>query len=514
VPEYDLVSLGYDELRDPIVLIRIGGKPVDELERRRVRFNFHRKHGKPAECKMTFRDTDRALANGALLQPGDVWEIRWGYWGDISAAHVLTLKSWKPNYDANSARVDIVFRVTRGRKSNSLTKQSRYGTELEHTFAPKNWGVIQSSEVAKKLARRHNLKFKGSDSGDALKNAPLIQPGNMSDAEYLQQLAFDIDFEVFVEDNTLFYRSKPYNEAPRRVLWYHGSESYLLSFNPQVKIVSESVEPRWAKSAQLRLKKVQATKKVVDIAAVGQIAGAFGSIFGIDQSIINNASEAILTSPGFSGSVPTGNSQPGTEGVVGFSTAVKALEDLGKEHEDMVANSGIVGAGPGVEKGTWNINGFDANASKIQVDTRSKAASTVKIVAPDDALTAKIAAAPVKRKIDKAVTADATVIGSPRFRNRTNLRFEGVGRRFSANWYVREDDQSIDESNAYVVKLKLKRGSLDDTQGPKVKKTEKEEEKPKEETKAVKVLAINGVSGLLSKVVTRFEDRDTSVPQS
>lgn len=520
-------ALGFDELRNPVVLIRINGEPAEELERRRLDFTFTQKFRKRDECRMTFRDTDRALSNGALLQPGDVWEIRWGYYGDMSRVRVLTLKSWKPNYDANAPKVSITFRVTRGRTSKKgSSKKARYGSEPEHTFSPRNWGVIQSSEVAKKIARRHRLKFKGNKSEDANKNAPFLQPGNMSDFEYLQQLAADIDFECFVEDGTLFYREKPYTEAPRRVLWYHPTEgeTYLLSFQPDVKIAKVSIKPRSGSSGDLRSDKQRwreykrAVGKLGKNASFRQVADLAGK-FGLNRDQMNEAAKNVSLAASLPGALPTGDSQPGGET---YSAFVGRLAGDFLRAEAPTPAAWVVAqnaettqaAGPGAEQGrVLGVTGFQGNASDIQAQFQ---AGSTQVVAADEELVKKKAAAVFTKKSDKAVTASASVIGSPRFRSRTNLRVEGVGRRFSAKWYVRDSTHSIRESNAYTVALKLKRGSLNDTQGPK-KKAKKEKEAPQEQTEAKPVLAIQGFGGNASKITSFFTTKDeenTAVPQS
>lgn len=449
--------LDYKDLFEAVVLINIDEKPElsKDLSERLVSFSFNDQNGKKDKVTIVLSDYDRRLTEGDLIQPDDVWEVRWGYYNDMSRTRVITLKEWTPIYSDGAATVNLTFTVNRGK-----TNSGKYGTEMDRVARPKLWGIIQSSEIAKKIARRHKLKYKGVDSKDANKELPYVQPGNVSDYEYLNQLAYDINFEFFIEDNTLFYRAPALEERPRRAFYYYPqtNQTYLLSFTPKVKVTRHSATKANAAGTKGPLTKQRVLKALKQIQGGSSAPVVRAYIKHIESGgEINLADEALISIvkkfekrnlPQSSGNTTSGDSP--------------------------TASPGGQASGETPTKSVGRIEFSNLGGSK-RAEFVPTAVTTV-----EDKPSAKAAAQQNKAK-EKAVTASATFIGSPTIRTRTNIYIGGVGKRFSGNWYVKSCTHTITESRKYSVSAELKRGALKDTaKGQKTPK-KKEDEKPQKQ---------------------------------
>lgn len=242
------------DIRKPVVLLRIGGAAQPLFSERLISFEYTDRIRKRDDCKMVFADSDRQLIETLNIEA--TWEVRWGYPHRLSNPRVLTLTEGGTGFDDKSGQLSLSFRVTRG-KAVSTTL-----TEPHRTRIAKTWGTITSTAIAKAIAKRHRLKFVGDESEDK-DDTPYVQSENVSDYQYLAMLAEDIDFEFFIENSTLYYRAKPYDERPRRVLYYFpgkaaaSSDTVLKSFSTGFKVVPVHVKPSGASDRQLPPKTVE-----------------------------------------------------------------------------------------------------------------------------------------------------------------------------------------------------------------------------------------------------------------
>lgn len=188
-----------------------------------ISFQCKESLAKATETTLVFRNDDRNLAEDPRFLANSIWKFRFGYFNDLSPIMVGIVRNVEPDYSA---------------KCTLAIKLFDHSLNASQTSKGKNWGKIQSSEIAKAIAKSHGLKHRVTDSGDVPKKA-WIQPADMVDLMYLRDLAAMIDFELYVEGDppTLVYRKKAYDSAPKANLTYFSDPSefsYLKSFKPKV----------------------------------------------------------------------------------------------------------------------------------------------------------------------------------------------------------------------------------------------------------------------------------------
>lgn len=111
------------------------------------------------------------------------------------------------------------------------------GRALALGSSPRNWANRKSSDIAKLVAQQFGMEFDIEDSRNArLQNRHRIQPASVTPYEYLDQLADQLGWDFYVEDNTLHFHPMRMNGAPSRLFTYYtSSTSILKSFSPDVK---------------------------------------------------------------------------------------------------------------------------------------------------------------------------------------------------------------------------------------------------------------------------------------
>lgn len=236
----------------PVVMLRVNGEANAAVSAALISFEYTDRIKKRDEARMVFADRERELLD--QLDVNATWEVRWGYPGKLSNVRVLTLATGGAAFDDKAGQLTLSFRVTRGRSTSPKASL----TEPHRTHIARNWGKTTSSQIAQKIARRHRLKFVGTDSDD--EDTAYVQSENLSDYQYLAGLAEDIGYEFFIEGSTLYYRAKPYDQRPSRTLYYFpggGRDTFLKSFNFEFKTVPVNVKPAAASTAKLPPKNVE-----------------------------------------------------------------------------------------------------------------------------------------------------------------------------------------------------------------------------------------------------------------
>lgn len=208
----------------PVLFLSIDDKDASDLLGKLREFTHKRSKVKAAETKFVFRNDNRNLCDDPRLFPNVRWRFRYGYLNDLSPIHEALIREVAPEYGDK-----LTVSITLYDESLSLST----------TSSGRNWGNVQSSDVAKQIARLHKMTAVVDDSNDAPKHA-WIQPSSVNDIQYLRDLAAMIDYEVYVQGSppTLYYKKKPYDESPLRVLTYFDDpteNSYVKSFKPKVK---------------------------------------------------------------------------------------------------------------------------------------------------------------------------------------------------------------------------------------------------------------------------------------
>lgn len=179
---------------------------------------------KSTETTITLRNDDRKLLADTRLLPNTRWLMRFGFFDDLSPIHVALIRSVDPTYDMKRTVQLTLFDLS---------------LNLSVVSSSRNWGLVPSCEIARQIAKIHDMEAVIEISNDKPKKA-FIQPNKTNDLQYLRDLATQIDFELSVEGNppVLYYRKKNYQLAPAGTLTYYDDPSHasgLLSFHPKVK---------------------------------------------------------------------------------------------------------------------------------------------------------------------------------------------------------------------------------------------------------------------------------------
>jgi len=475
----------------PVVMIRVNGEPRPDLEERRIVFQYNDRVGKRDTAELVLADPGREISNGDLLQPDDIFEVTWGYPDNMSKVRTLRLKGWTPNYDEAFPTVKANLMVTSARQK---LQGKRRVTEPHTTQKPKNWGKRESSDIAKRIARRHGLKFKGDASDDI--DVPFYQPGNVSDYEFLQQLADDIDFECFIEGDTLYYRAKPYDERPRRVFYYYPqggglTDTLLLSFTPEVKVIKVSVKPRGSNTSTGDANvKLEATLSGIN-AEFSELAGtnaanAQTASNNAQQSAAADLTASLEASANFKLNPNASTAQQAAQSRAAVEDGLAALKNA---RADLRSSKTQTGKAAYAEQ-TTQINsqaqgdkGSCAGSSPSKAgDTPTGEPSTQEAVvlglgdsrdltylpasnaqslatpSVSERKRQREACASFAKMKDRAVTASAEFVGDPALRSKVNYEVRGVGRRFEGSWYSKDTTHTVGDN--YRVQMKLKKGTI------------------------------------------------------
>lgn len=223
----------------PVIYLSVDGKPADDLVRRLLSFDYKKSTKKASETKITFQN-DVKQASGPGTWPyavafGDdprfhantIWRFRFGYHGNMSPIHVGILRSLTPTYAAERNITITLF---------------DHSSKLGKSSSGKNWGRVESAVIARKIAAKYGLDAVVETSEDIPERA-FIQPGDVSDLQYLRDLAADINYECFTHDSppTLVYRSTQYDTPAHFDVFYygHGEGGFVKSFMPKLKNLGE-----------------------------------------------------------------------------------------------------------------------------------------------------------------------------------------------------------------------------------------------------------------------------------
>jgi hypothetical protein len=260
----------------PVLFLWIDGKDASDLLRITTSFSHKMSTAKAAETTFVMRNDKRKLLDDPRTFPNKIWKFRYGFFGDISKTVTGILRGVDPKY--------------RDKRTVTFTLYDA-SLNLSQASSGKTWGMIPSSEVARRIAKAHGMEAVVDPSNDKPKRA-LVQPMNVNDMQYLRDLAADIDFEVFVEGSPqrLYYRKKPYEQKPHRVLTYYDDptdKSYVIGFEPKVK----SLGPLKTATAQANTGSGKDGKSASSKQGKGSALGGYVSMDG------NSGKSSVVTPP-------------------------------------------------------------------------------------------------------------------------------------------------------------------------------------------------------------------------
>lgn len=546
------------QIRKPVVLIRVNGELSSDLMNRLVHFRYTDRIHKRDTCTMTIDNRDGRLQ----LDPNSVWEVRWGRWGRLGPIRALTIKTITEVFDADIPAVGVELQATRGR-TNVAGRGTMPSSEMHRVRIAKNWGKIPSSKIAKAIAKRHRLKAVVEDSED-VDDTPFLQSSNLSDYEYLNQLAHDIDFEFFIEGDTLYYRPQPFDERPTHTLFHAPvrTDTYLLSFTPEIKVSKVSVKAssasgpkgkdgkllesfedlekdglRMREAAELLITANTAdavmmhAQKELDKAHSDytQVSSYVEHIYHQQDAdpllILRMARQANILSRKLQKTMQQYDRDQAN--VVRLIEDTKAEVFKRRTEPPVVADPNCAeaktekktptGEHAGQKAVQWSA-GDERFVKTISIGQPLGSAAVPEGVAQEQAAVEttidtpemskkkrkRVACAALARYTARAVEAQAVVIGDRDFRAKANYAIAGIPRHTGA-WYAKEAVTEI--SSDYVVTLSLRRGSLGKISKKKAADTDKKDKKDQEEAPKKTVREFSAGNARWNRVVTQATSR-------
>lgn len=478
------------------VSIQINGEPAPVFEDARISFRFVDRVYKRDEAELQLVDPDRKFRD-KLLVADDFYLVSFGSLGNMSRPRGFKLKTWHTVMDSNIGAVSLKLVVT-SRRPLSKAKKAQVPSEPHKTHIPKNWGRMQTSEIARRIAKRHQLKFRGDDSGD-IDRTDYVQPSNVSDYGFLRRLAEDIDYEFFIETDTLYYRKKPYNEDPRLVFTYipDSGDSLLLKFDADVKVTTVRTKPNSVDIEQGEVPWSTIRKAAVEMAAgvfqaeqtdIEEAVDLLTDQTNIAWQTAESLREALLTDP--SNQVKNEEFNQMTT-VLTLLLQEQALQKrLARDNQKTVDkqtrtnrtkrfgdnDQGDTRCSKGQQIAGTTPTGNSKSSQDLIIDTvsgdtsfRSQSSlatrlglseANVRTTDSTEKKRRKVACASHSKRKDKAVTARAEFWGDPKLRAKVTYGFRNVGRPFNGKWYTEEAVHELPANDAYKVSMLLKRGSL------------------------------------------------------
>lgn len=222
------VAGSYAEMFQPVLLAQVEGQTATDILDRVKKFDLHEDNKLATEIRLDIHGLGPELdfvdvLEDPRLQPGANWAFRWGYFDALSEKVSALVTHFEPKFLPNGS-ISVVLH---------LHAQS---TRLGRDTKSQNWGRVDTSTIAKRLAAKYRLKAQVTSSGDRRRKA-WIQPAKVTDIAYLQMLARRIGYVVYVEGRTLVYQPERDAAAPVMSLaWYGaGDHEILQAFSPKVK---------------------------------------------------------------------------------------------------------------------------------------------------------------------------------------------------------------------------------------------------------------------------------------
>lgn len=457
----------YQLVITPVVLLRVEGVVASDLSARVIEMKYSNKikGGKKKRrlvesCELTISDPQHVFTYDKRFDADSLWELRWGYPRDLSDVYQFRLKYYEPLFDQDASHAKKL--VLMG-----------LGHALTSSRVPRNWGRTSTSVIAQRIAQRHGLKAVIDESADQT-DTPYVQPVGVSDYQYLADLANDIDFEFFVQNDVLYYRSREtaYAANPRSRFIYGAPGTLLKSFKPTVKATSAvNVTARAAST-----KDGKAVQPTVDHNNVG------GTHLG--KNLLKRSGSALMAKPS-----PASKVQSGDE-------ALARIDQLKRDHDVSGSTKRLKQTAIDVETGAVRVEYVNAPADSSSANLKTAETNKQKV--------AKMAKAVKRDFLDASVEATADFIGTPIIRSHATFTFILPDRRLSGLWYVKEDTHTINASG-YSVSCKLHRGAYDDVGKGNAKKnanrTTADQNKKPQDQPPKKVIRIDAETGKVLDVI-------------
>lgn len=177
------------------------GEPLN-LDGRIVSFAFEDAEKQTDQVSLVLDNFDLALFDREELVGGATLEVSWGYPGNMAPPRRVVVKKLKGFQTLTVEGQATSVLMNREAKTRAWTNKSR-------------------SEVVKEIAAEHGYEGDFVDVEDTVEVLDCVNQSAETDARFLRRLAAREEFEFFVDDGGLHWRSRDQSRPPGHVLtWY------------------------------------------------------------------------------------------------------------------------------------------------------------------------------------------------------------------------------------------------------------------------------------------------------
>lgn len=286
----------FDTMGNPVVLFDIldlsTRKPLDvdcsDLRQSLESFEYDENLDKVGELVMTFNNENGHLDDDERFRGEDkLIRFRWGYLTHLSPEKTAIVQYVLPDYPASGL---VKLKVIAWDAVSWAYRRAH----------PMNWGRTATTEIARQVALRWGLNPIIPVRDDDVREKAYVQPGNISDLQYIKVLAKQRGWECWSDGTDLFFGPDNYSAKPVLSATYRNgmfstapgvAPVVLLSFKPDIDHGKQpstrqvSIDPR---------KKQTSTHRSDDADAVTDSASTRKNLqqymVGLDSKVLVNTS--------------------------------------------------------------------------------------------------------------------------------------------------------------------------------------------------------------------------------
>ncbi len=197
-----------------------GGAAVRmDIAKRVLSLTYEDSEEKADKLKLTLDNYDLSLFDDPAFRHGMLWEVSWGYPGNMSPTRVVVVKG---------AEGGTELTITAMAKSILLNT-----TEKTRSFSG-----MRRSEVVRQIAKEGGYGTDVQHIEDTKLVLPTIHQPGLTDAQFIRKLAKLEGFEFYVDFDGFHFHRRQLGQAPVRVLHYFTPPQVgeVLSFSLKNKV--------------------------------------------------------------------------------------------------------------------------------------------------------------------------------------------------------------------------------------------------------------------------------------
>jgi hypothetical protein len=232
--------MSFETLTNPVVLLDLfdltSNAPIeesmDDLRADLESFDYDEDRKQVGELTLTFNNPAGIYDDDERFSGRDkALRVRWGYLNHLSPIKTCIIVSVTPRYPADGVcklEVKAWDAVSRAFLSSH----------------PRNWGQVSTTYIARELAARWNLIAVVPQEDEDVRTKDYVQPGKLSDLNYLKFLAQRKGWESWSDGVHLYFGPDRNDEAPELSAVYGagrfpdyagGAPVVMTSFTPTLK---------------------------------------------------------------------------------------------------------------------------------------------------------------------------------------------------------------------------------------------------------------------------------------